>query len=1356
MSKTNALKRLTMLGAMMAAMMAALPAMGQAVIMNGNYYLTHNEDGTSVNTTATTTFDPATCLWAYASRDYIRTANSSGEAINNNNNYLQYTSVSLGTDWGNWRRGGNEEGIHYRTGSNWTGYTYYYLRLNGTTWQISNSSDGNGMLYNVTITSQAATSTNPTISGADVLTAAGNTTYTASGASYRAAYTNYYFRTANHYFDANGNSFTGAPANATIGTAAWSLTDNSYATVNSSGVVNVSSLPESDITLTLTVTYPVTGGTPAAPANTTLTASKVITIQGTKPSAPTITVNGTNVTLATTAAGSTSIRYTLDGTDPTATTGTVYSGAIDLSGSTTSPVTIKAVTVRNGNASEVSEQTVTLTLPEPTITINGEAQTATITSSVAGATIYYTTDGSTPTTSSSQYSGTLTGLAYMTTVKAIAVKDGWNNSPVASGIVTIPSGVSDGVVTLFDYEPHTWVYYSDSDSPVHRLNPADIKITYRGYGNNTMTGSNTDQKPANSAFNQNVANTAVQVNKGEAGHTFVYYRTLENANEDGSGDYPYTMIPNPFQVRPTYGTSNKYRGFYAWRVYSMSSGLKIKVNGTEYSTAASVPHIYAEQEVEFVTSSATGNEIVFEALWAQAYLDDATNYYSNDGGNYRNAYERNFKKVTSLSTYSYPVTISSIEPDGNGTVGSVSRTSNYTCSQDVKLENMNLSMGNYYINANSYNLAIGRGVANGNNNVATAVYGDYSPNSVRGDFTLRVESGRYGSVYLFYYDNGTGNSDQFAATVIYGSDYDRANNEDNTKLDISGVAQVGRNVYCSNANSVIKVHVLSGKFGSNAEDVELYMGFAGTIGGSSFATRYLEVLGGECRGGIAGGIEQGVDAATAIVNMRIKGGIIHRYLYGSGQYSAGYGSRRIVITGGTFDSWVAGGCFGTGNTDQRPGTTNGNIYLYFGGNASQTNTDGIFGAGYGNYAYASGRYNVQKSNVVFADNATTTGSVYGGGNNGYCTDDIKVYLAGGSVAGSVFGGANMAPSSKAVSVTVTKGTVNGGVYGGSNQSGAISGQITVDVYGTDPQPGSGYAIHQVFGGGNVAAYSGTPVVTVHDDNSCDISIEEVYGGGNAATVTGTNVTIEGGNKIGNVFGGCYGANVTTNGTKVNVKGGTIGKVFGGNNQSGSITGGITVRVDKQSTCPMKIGELYGGGNVAASAVGSIDIGCTGDLTAAHANCNETDNRIGYELEGIGDVYGGANAAAVTGNVTLTIDSGMVYRVFGNNNTSASVSGTITVNIDKQNDACGWYVGHVYGGGNKAPYTAPNATPNHPAVNIKNGKVSHNVFGGGLGTTAAVSGNPQVTLSGTAEVGGNVYGGGDAAPVSGNTKVTLRN
>lgn len=668
-------------------------------------------------------------------------------------------------------------------------------------------------------------------------------------------------------------------------------------------------------------------------------------------------------------------------------------------------------------------------------------------------------------------------------------------------------------------------------------------------------------------------------------------------------------------------------------------------------------------------------------------------------------------------------------------------------------------MSSYYFNGDSYNLTIGRGVANGNNNLATSVYGDYSPNSVRTPFTLRIESGKYSSdLYVFYAGGNTKyNNTACIATFILGSDYDRAKN-DNSKLNISGEVDMGGNgYYCSNANSRINTYILSGTIGAGADDKEVYMGFVNS-GSACNTVRKLEIFGGLLQNGIAGGIEGGsVSTTNPNMTMRIRGGTINRRFYGAGTYSPAYGDKRIVVTGGTITTWISGGAYGKNNTE---GNTQGDIYLYFGGRASQTNTDGIFGAGYGTSAYANGttKYTVANSSVVFADEATTTGSVYGGGNNGYATGDIQVYLAGGHVAGNVFGGANKAPSSQDVAVVVTGGSVDGGVYGGSNQSGAISGQITVDVYGTDPQPGSGYAINQVFGGGNQAAFDGTPTVTVHcgADASTPISIEEVYGGGNQASVTGTNVTIEAGNIIGDVYGGGRQAPVGNGGTSVTVNGGTIRRVFGGNNISGAIASGtagkIVVNVDKTASCPMKIGQVFGGGNQAASQVGSITVGCTGDLVTPLAG----GQRYGYDQEGIGAVYGGANNAAITGSITLNIVSGIVDSVFGGNNAGGDIDGDITVNINKNGSApCAnhWYVGYVFGGGNMAEYSQK--TAGHPEVNVSAGLVTHHVFGGGNGEGAVVNGNPTVTLSGTAQVGGNVYGGGNAAAVSGNTSVKLQ-
>lgn len=65
-----------------------------------------------------------------------------------------------------------------------------------------------------------------------------------------------------------------------------------------------------------------------------------------------------------------------------------------------------------------------------------EAQNVTISCTTAGATIYYTTDGTAPTTSSAVYS-TPIAISTTTTVKAMAVKTGMDNSSVATATYTI-------------------------------------------------------------------------------------------------------------------------------------------------------------------------------------------------------------------------------------------------------------------------------------------------------------------------------------------------------------------------------------------------------------------------------------------------------------------------------------------------------------------------------------------------------------------------------------------------------------------------------------------------------------------------------------------------------------------------------------------------------------------------------------------------------------------------------------------------------------------------------------------------------------------------------------------------------
>ena len=490
------------------------------------------------------------------------------------------------------------------------------------------------------------------------------------------------------------------------------------------------------------------------------------------------------------------------------------------------------------------------------------------------------------------------------------------------------------------------------------------------------------------------------------------------------------------------------------------------------------------------------------------------------------------------------------------------------------------------------------------------------------------------------------------------------------------------------------------------------------------------------------------------------------------------------------DGLVEGGVYGGSNAT---GTITGPVTMQIdGGQVGTTSTPAnIHGGGYGQNTVVSGNVDITLGATNQTEPGVTVyGDVYGGsalgsvnGTSANTTYHTNVTLNAGTINGSLYGGGLGASGTAAnvygpVAVKVYGGSVkktdsngangSGGVYGANNVNGAPQRSVTVDIYGTDPAPSANeYALYAVYGGGNQADYTygnGYPKVTVHN---CDNSIEYVYGGGNAAAVSATDVTIWGGNKIGNVFGGGNGtvtaANVNGNAV-TKIYGGTIGKVFGGSNSQGTISGDINVTVQKQSgdtdpdgsstACDMHIDEVYGGGNMAASQAGSLTIGCTGGDT-----------------EGIGDVYGGANQANITGDITLNITGGSINRVFGGNNVSGSISGGIQVDVNWKTgtDQCGYnYLGSVFGAGNLAQYTIPSGKT--LAVNILNGTVTENVYGGGKGdpndhTKGQVTGNPVVTIGDAtklndnnvvAVVTGDVYGGGDAGDVIGTPVVKVIN
>ena len=85
------------------------------------------------------------------------------------------------------------------------------------------------------------------------------------------------------------------------------------------------------------------------------------------------------------------------------------------------------------------------TVATPKLPRSGEfsgSKTITITCATKGADIYYTTDGTTPSAASTLYTGSFS-ITATTTVKAIAIKSGMNDSEIASATYTLYSGGGD-------------------------------------------------------------------------------------------------------------------------------------------------------------------------------------------------------------------------------------------------------------------------------------------------------------------------------------------------------------------------------------------------------------------------------------------------------------------------------------------------------------------------------------------------------------------------------------------------------------------------------------------------------------------------------------------------------------------------------------------------------------------------------------------------------------------------------------------------------------------------------------------------------------------------------------------------
>lgn len=913
--------------------------------------------------------------------------------------------------------------------------------------------------------------------------------------------------------------------------------------------------------------------------------------------------------------------------------------------------------------------TIAVTVPEPVITINPQAGTATIACANSSATVYYTTDGSEPSSSNGNVytPAGISGLSMMQKVKAIAILAGWNNSPVVSATVSIPSGVSGSVVTLNDLEDHTWTYYSakpDDDYPdaLHSPDPRNVKITYLANG----------YRHDGNAY---TAVTGVQLSHNETANTFVYYETLEKTpgGQILTGNYPYKVIPNPFSKRPKNGDT--YYGFEGWRIKSGEG----YINGHNKNDILDLEEVLHLEHLDTnYAPNVISAEIVLEAIWAPATVVENT----ATGLTSSYSYERNFivcnANISISNLGNINATISSRYPDGtlygSSTVTGVTYSGNNGRNGDIKVEHINVS-GDFRGYNNKW-LIVGRGCEGA---ISSTVC-----NQANAKF--RLESGTH--VFVHPHPSTTG-------IMVFGSDYDRAT-VDNSKLRVVDYVTANSNGGRAdgNTNEYMDITIKSGYYGykseydptdtygnyglgvgGNTDGITSYtpngssttynynngpsnklMSFycGGTHGGGTGGIIRVMIEGGELSSLNGGGTKnQAANYGVIMHHIRMKGGWVKGALYGTASATNSTGSARLVITGGEVNGWVAGACNGTRSDGNYNGELNGNCYIYVGGNAElrSHNNDGVYNNAWGLV------FNVEGGTVFGAGKGIDNSQNHvGSANNTYISVSDEAYIEQ-----AVYGGAFHGISKESL-IYLTGNARVGNVYGGSFEPVHPDNETTWRCNNTDIRMYGGNVTGGIYGGHNAKG-------TVYQTTTLQIN--------------GGQVGVDA-NHTANIHGGGYG-NVTSVSGNVTV---TLG-------DSPANSGGVTV-----------YGNVYGG-----SALGDV-------------NTNSSNTTIVTLNKGTvnGNLFGGALGvgADVNGKITVTIAGG-------------------TVN------------GNVFGGGDAAAYS-PNA--NFPVVNMTGGQAT-NVFGGGMGNTAVVTGNPQVTLSGTAHVTGNVYGGGNAAPVTGSTSVILQ-
>ena len=338
-----------------------------------------------------------------------------------------------------------------------------------------------------------------------------------------------------------------------------------------------------------------------------------------------------------------------------------------------------------------------------------------------------------------------------------------------------------------------------------------------------------------------------------------------------------------------------------------------------------------------------------------------------------------------------------------------------------------------------------------------------------------------------------------------------------------------------------------------------------------------------------------------------------------------------------------------------------------------------------------------------------------------------------------------------------------------------TGEAHTEVYGG--------RIHNAYGGSNIKGNIRILAMSSYESaTDCPSEIDHTYGGGNKALIDGqAQMLVKCVDYMAKVFGGNTNADVN-NDIVLTITNGVYGKVIGGNDQGGNVSGSITVNIIESGCKPIIIDELYGCGYEANYSIygyntdrsprtkEEFEKACDTALDGVDKNDQTAVNNalIKAGLYGfpkadprvniisatkIGDVYGGGYKAVVIGNPTVNVnmEEGMVTSKYVTENPTAFSDGkhTLTTNYTENSEAKTRYDDYVVIG------TVKEEGVNKGNAKLKIGTIG-NIYGGGseadvIGNTTVEIGtgswyNPETHVTEDivrkeAFIVGNVYGGG---------------